>query len=224
MQVGYNCPTCIITNDTNKQKRSVPLMPTAGTKITTAAILNDFNTRVINVIKLDAYHSGRLPIEGGYECIPPDMLDNINNIVPPYIGKAGQKINANDIYNNLVSLTANLTRMGTFSWIRRYKSTIANNSTNLNRGVVSYAIRGTLSGKAFFKPTFIRTLQPVGRYDVNAGNRITAKGINDLIANIFQAWNTTAKYHYPFTETECHYTCHCHTNCNCNCNNSCYND
>lgn len=194
-------------------------MPNAGAKISISSVLNDFNSTVLQAIKQNAYHSGRLPMEGGYQCIPPSMLDNINNIQLPYIGTTGSKVNANTIYNNLVALTANLTRMGTFSWVRRYKSTD-------RYGVVTYETRGTLSGKAFFTTAYIRSLNAVGRADVLPGSRITAQGMNSLMTNMINAWRNTSKYHYSFTCEECHNQCHnnCHNSCHNSCHGSCYGD
>lgn len=194
-------------------------MPNAGAKISVSSILNDFNSTVIQAIKANAYHSGRLPTEGGYQCIPSSMLDNINNIQMPYIGSTGSEITANTIYSNLVALTANLTRMGTFSWVRRYKSTD-------RYGVVTYTIRGTLSGKAFFTSSYVRTLNAVGRADVLPGSRITAQGMNTLMSNLINSWHGTSKYHYAYTQEECHNQCHsnCHSDCHNSCHGSCYGD
>lgn len=194
-------------------------MPNAGAKISISSILNDFNSTVIQAIKQDAYHSGRLPAEGGYQCIPASMLDNINNIQLPNIGTTGSKVDANTIYNNLVQLTANLTRMGTFSWIRRYRSTD-------RYGVVSYQTRGTLSGKAFFTTAYIRSLNAVGRVDVLPGSRITAQGMNAMMANMITSWRNSSKYHYQYTQEECHSECHsnCHSDCHSDCHGDCYGD
>lgn len=194
-------------------------MPNAGAKISVSSILNDFNITVLQAIKADAYHSGRLPTEGGYQCIPPSMLDNIDTIQLPYIGSTGSKVTATVIYNNLVSLTANLTRMGTFSWVRRYKSTD-------RYGVVTYEIRGTLSGKAFFTTAYVRSLNAVGTADVLPGSRITAHGMNTLMANLINSWRNSSKYHYSYTCEECHNQCHnnCHNSCHNSCHGACYGD
>lgn len=167
-------------------------------------ITNGFTNTVMNVILANAYDINNVPMDGSYYCIEPDRLGNIQNLPKPNIGAKNTLVSAINIYNNLVALTTVLTRVGTFSYVRTY-------GVNSSRRT-DY----TLSGKALFNASYVKTLANVPNDGVLSDKVITSADINTLFANLLSSWSNTAKHHNSISNNLCHSNCHnnCHSDCN----------
>lgn len=189
-----------------------------GNQIQTSSIIEKFTNDVKNTILSGAYHAGNIPYCQGYQCVPTAMLGNVDSIQSPEgVGTAGNKITASQVYTALIDVTTALTRVGSFSFVRRiqYRD---------QYGSSGYRITGQLSGKALFSDEYIKTLNPVEHNDLDASKPVTVKVINDLIAACLTAWQGTVRHNYTYTDDYCHENCHsnCHYNCHSNCHHICY--
>jgi len=178
--------------------------------ITIDDIHNGFTELVMNTILENAYDIDNVPMDGSYYCIQPDRLGSKASLPTPNAGLKGTGISAINLYNNLVALTTVLTRVGTFSYVRTYQ---------INRTVHT---QFTLSGKALFTESYIKTLSAVTNDDVVSGKVISSAGINNLFANLLAAWTNTEKHHNEITNNLCHSNCHSNCHSDCHVNSSCY--
>lgn len=88
-----------------------------GSDITTEAIIERFQSTVVEPILAGAYHAGNIPTCRGYQCVPTsrmDHLDNVNTI--PDVGQEGDVVSATVVLNGLIALVRNLTRVGSFTF------------------------------------------------------------------------------------------------------------
>ena len=176
--------------------------------------INDINTeftqKVINTILSDAYDINNVPMDGSYYCIEPDKLGNKDSLPTPNVGSPNTLVSAINIYNNLVSLTTVLTRVGTFSYIRTYQ---------VNSSIQT---QYSLSGKALFNTSYIKSLPAVPSDTIAKGKVINSADINTLFANLLAAWNTAAKHHNTVSTNLCHTNCHSNCHSDCHSNGGCY--
>lgn len=182
----------------------------SNNNITTGDICNAFTNQVYDVILNGAADINNVPRDGGYVCIQTARLGNKNTLPRPSIPAAGgDTINALQIYENLVSITTVLTRVGTWSYLRTY---------GVNKGTRVDCQR---SGKALFNESYIRTLIKPDNTTVLTNQVISIAGLNALFAALLRAWNGTNKHHnnihHSFCHSNCHSDCHsdCHNDCNC---------
>lgn len=189
-------------------------------KIQTNAIITKFVNDVKNIILSGVYHSGNIPYCNGYQCVPTELLGNIDALPNPDVGTDTNGVSAQNIYDALVQVTQILTCVGTFSYVRRQQG---DNNT--------YTVTGQMDGTVLFKPEKAVALGTVQNTEVIKGKPITVSSISNLIQNCLTAWRNTSKYHYVKTDDYCHSSCHsncyydCHDNCNvhiCYSNGSCY--
>jgi len=196
------------------EKECITMALAVKDKIQTTDIITKFTNDVKRIILNGAYHSGNIPFCGSYQCIPTEMLGNIDALPDPKnVGTEGNQITAQNIYNALVEVTQILTCVGTFSYVRRLQTDSG------------YQVTGTLSGKALFKPEYAKALPTVQNTEVLPGHAITVHSINQLVGNCLTAWNNATKYHYPKTVDYCHSSCHsnCHSDCHSDCHtHACY--
>ena len=208
-----------------------------GDTIKRVDIINKFNTAVVNKITKDTYDLVNPPMDDIYQCVPSDMLDNLDNITVSEIGLIGQKISASTLVNALIETTKNLTRVGTFTYARTYHSSripteegVFYEGKYYNKNETIYDITETVatkSGKVLFKADKIRNLSSTPTSTgITAGSIISIANINSFCSSCLSAWNNTSKYEYSYTNPTCHDSCHsnCHGNCYGDCHGSCYSD
>lgn len=171
-----------------------------------------FNDVIVETILKDAYHSGNIPMDEQYQCIPTDILGNIDSVERAGdIGPAETTISASSLYNELVRLTTALTRVGTFTWVRTY-------NTNGN-----IEIQNEMSGKALFNTSYIRSLAAVNSdHGIVAESIVRVFNINTLLSNLLAAWENTERYEHNERLDLCHSVCHVVCYSDCYCNSSCY--
>lgn len=88
-----------------------------GSDITTEAIIERFQSTVVNPILANAYHAGNIPMCRGYQCVPTSMMDHLNNVnTDPDIGDQGDIVSAEVVLAGLIALVRNLTRVGSFTF------------------------------------------------------------------------------------------------------------
>lgn len=183
----------------------------SNNNITSGDICDAFTNQVYNVILNGAVDVNSVPRDGGYVCIQTERLGNKNTLPRPSIpAKSGNTINALQIYENLVSITTILTRVGTWSYLRTY---------GVNNGRRTDCQR---SGKALFNESYIRTLSRPNNFTVLTNRVISISGLNALFAALLSAYNNTDKHHNSIHHALCHSNCHsnCHSDCHNDCN--CY--
>jgi len=142
-----------------------------GNAINVADIANLFNSTVIANITSGAHHLNNPPMDGSYFCVPSNMMDDINNLPTPSFGVSGGKITASSIATALINVTQNLTRVGTFSYVRTYRTLREIRSRydpllqSTYRGYgVGYVITNTntvraqKNGKVIFTNSYVRQL------------------------------------------------------------------
>lgn len=175
----------------------------AENPITTGAINSDFITQIKNVILNGANHSGNVPMDGSYEMVPSSILAALSSVPDPSVGFKDGPISASQIYNNLVEVTRILTRVGTWSYTRTYRT----NTT--------VEVQASGSGKALFNSSYIRTLPSVANAGVAVDSVMSVSSLNRFLANLLSAWNSANKYHHVTQLDLCHSDCHnvCHSNC-----------
>lgn len=186
-----------------------------GTKIIPSDIVNLFITKVKNRIISGCNDINNKPYLDGHQCVPSNILGNLNEIEDPVIGSTNGRINAEELYDALVNTTHVLTRVGTWQYNIYLK-------TDGGR-----RLKKSKNGTAFYTIDKIRDLSPVSNPNVKSGNKITANDIIELMNSCYVAWNTTSKYHHYDEYQYCHSSCHgsCHGNCNCNATHiDCYNN
>ena len=184
-------------------------------------MISVFNTNVINAVKANTYHLNNIPTCVGYQCVPSNIMDRLDSLPTLHeVGVVDGKIEAKSVVDAMVDVTRNLTRVGTFSYVVRMRTTD-------RYGQTGYRTLGSASGKVIFTADYIRELNP----PVNPGNvvvdqPITIASINALCAACLSSWNSTSKYHYSNTLTLCHESCHsnCHQDCHRSCKSDCYVD
>lgn len=96
-------------------------MATSGQSISAAKIISDFNTAVRDVIMKNTYGLHNPPKDPSMTsiiCVPTEKMGNPASIFNPDL-KAGTKINGRTIWKALVDVTKQLTRVGTFTYVRR---------------------------------------------------------------------------------------------------------
>lgn len=206
-----------------------------GNAIQRADLINVFNLVVVTAIKANAYDRTNPPMESSYQCVPSSMMDDINNLPTPSVGVVNGKISAATLANALISTTQNLTRVGTFTYVRTlHESHTVKSQYDQNKnqgytyGKVIYdrvVTQATKSGKVVFTNDYARQLGIIN-HSIVSGTAITISGINALCQACLNAWNATSKYNYAWTNATCHSDCHnnCHTSCHSSCHGSCYSD
>lgn len=179
--------------------------------VTRTDVQNYFRDNVINVIKSNAYHSGWIPTysgsAGARNAIPAGDLDAYGN-TPDNITLSGGIINGGTVYNVMLTLIRNATRVRNFT-----SSYIYNGST-----------QATVSGKAIFKQSLpaiaasytrnkngslINNVTPTN----NVSGRIASVStITALCNNMKSAWQNVCNDRLVYTVVTCHSSCHdsCH--------------
>lgn len=193
---------------------------TIGNVIITNDIINNFVSQVKNVILNGANHKSNIPYLQNYQCVPTNVLGDINSVPNPSvndIGGTNNSINALKIYNSLVEVTHILTRVGTWSF-NLYLS------TDSGKRLV-----GSTNGTALFETSYIKTLNPeVDLSGVIKDNVISVDSINKLLDSCLTSWENTSRHHEYNEVTYCHSSCHsdCHNDCHNSCDechdNSCH--
>ena len=190
-------------------------------------VISQFQSAVIDRILAGVSHAGNPPMCRGFQCVPTAEMDHIANVKKiPDIGDDGTIANAARLIAALISITNNLTRVGTYSFTLQYKTT---NSGHDRRGneipySVSYSTRDTKSGKVLLSNAHIRSIGTPANANTVYGETITATNINQLFANIYQTWASANKDHMSNSAIMCHTSCHenCHSNCHTVCHSECH--
>lgn len=205
-----------------------------GSVIERVDLINVFNSVVVSTIKANAYDLNNPPMEGSNQCVKSAMMDSLSNLPTPEVGVVNGRISASSLVSALIDTTRNLTRVGTFSWVR----TMHESHTVLSQydrsgytyGTVLYDRYynvATKSGKVVFNSSYIRNLKTApSSGNVVAGNPIKITDINTLCQACLTAWKNTSKYNYSYTMSDCHSSCHsnCHSSCHSSCHSACYSD
>ena len=187
-------------------------------------IIRGFTEAVVNTILEDAYDINNPPMDGTNYCIEQDRLGDKNSIVIPDVGIRGAKVNASSIYNTLVAITTTLTRVGTFSYIRRYRTTTLIASTTVEGQYTTQETNNIVyqtSGTAFFTESYIRSLASVSNSNVVSNAIISATGIQALFNNLASAWERTNRHNNVIDLQDCHSDCNCYTG-RCYSSTNCY--
>jgi hypothetical protein len=149
-------------------------------------------------------------MDGSYEMVPSNILAPLSSVSSPSVGVTGNVINALTIYNNLVAVTNDLTRVGTWTYIRTYND---NGSVTTQRQA---------NGKALYTSAYKKTITNPANADVASGKTIKVSSLNQLFANLLSAWNATAKYVNNKRVDLCHSNCHSNCHSDCHSNSTCY--
>ena len=187
-------------------------------------IISGFREAVVNTILENAYDINNPPMDGTNYCIQQDRLGDKNSIVIPSIGISGAKVNALNIYNTLVSITTTLTRVGTFSYVRRYRTTTLIASTTVEgeyRTEETNNIAYQTSGTAFFTESYIKSLASFSNDNIVSNAIISATGIQALFNNLAVAWRNTNRHNNVISIQDCHSDCNCYTG-TCYSSTNCY--
>lgn len=197
--------------------------------ITPEALIERFQAAVVDNILSDVYHAGRIPMCRGNQCVPTNMMDHINNVTKvPNIGTKPNVVNAATVLNGLISITRNLTRVGTFAFSVFMRNTEGGSTSN---GTVRPDREwptplGSLSGKVLFTNAHIRNEMgnPADIEGTVYGETIKADNLNQLLSNIFQTWSSANRDQHTGDCTVCHCNCHwnCHYDCHSNCHSTCH--
>ncbi len=200
-----------------------------GSDITTEAIIEGFQKAVVDNILSGAYHAGNPPMCRGYQCVPTSMMDHVDNVNQvPDVGREGEIVSAAQVLAGLISITRNLTRVGSFVFTLYIKET--NGGTTSSGSSItettSYREIANMSGKVVFTNGYVRTGfgAPSDLAGTEVGQIIKASNLNQLFANIYQQWSSTSREQYSGSAITCHNSCHynCHYNCHGNCHDSCH--
>lgn len=200
-----------------------------GSDITTEAIIEGFQSAVVNNILSGAYHAGNAPMYRGYQCVPTSIMDHLSNVNKvPNVGQEGDIVNADQVLRGLISLTRNLTRVGTFAftlYLENSEGGTRPDGTTLSTRTW-YTTEGTMSGRCIFTQSKVRTGfgAPSNTANVAYGQTIKVSNLNQLFANIYQQWSNTDRYQHVSSDKICHSSCHenCHYNCHYSCHSSCH--
>ena len=200
-----------------------------GGDITPESLIERFQTAVVTNILSGAYHAGNPPMCRGYQCVPINIMDHINNVNrTPNIGGKGQIVNAKTILDGLIAVTRNLTRVGTFAFQIYMRHTDSGSNPDGSYRPESYSNQkiDEISGKVIFTTQYIRSnfSNPTDIVGTEYGQPITASNLNQLLANIYSHWADSNRYKYTGTVEICHVVCHnnCHYNCHFNCHSTCH--
>lgn len=206
-----------------------------NSKINTQDLINRFKEIVVTRILDGVVDSTNCPMvqsmNGKVPAIPPELLDSKKNV------NANMNLGSNDstvisaaqILNEIIRITRDLTRVGTYVVVLRKKKTRSGvNSAGRNYSQPDeWLSAGTgASGEALFVPSEIRqSFNGVGNNNgVVAGNVIKATDLTNLFANMYQAWANSDRKKYSQSVNICHDTCHspCHSTCHTHCHSTCH--
>lgn len=91
-----------------------------GSDITTEAITEAFQKAVIDkILSEDVYHAGKIPMCRGYQCVPTNMMDHLDNVkknLKVDVGQTADTVSATVVLNGLINAAKNLTRVGSFAF------------------------------------------------------------------------------------------------------------
>lgn len=197
--------------------------------ITPEAVIERFQAAVVDNILNGVYHAGNPPMCRGYQCVPIQYMDHVNNVnKTPNIGSDGNIINATTLLDGLISITRDLTRVGTFAftvWMKHSTSGVDSSGNTVPSSTSTEQI-DSASGKVLFTKDYIRSnfSNPADIVGTEYGQTIKADSLNQLLYNIFNHWSTTSRHSYSGRAEVCHVVCHnnCHYNCHSNCHSECH--
>lgn len=205
-------------------------------------IINGYITNVYNPIINGAYHSGNIPTESIYNCIEPERLGNLSNLSSTInktlnnVGTKGGTITASALANMMIECTRLLTRVGTWSYVRTYRTSNSRYKTyeyddegdescyghfEWHEKSDTTSTVSSKSGKALFSDEYIKTLARTPNYKPASGAVITASTLNSFFADLLSVWNSTSKYRNSVVINSCHSVCYnaCYSDCH---DDSCY--
>lgn len=175
-----------------------------------ADVTDLFKTNVVNiVVSSDLYHSGRLPSLSGTAGtfrVPSADMDprSAVQVGTIDIGSAGEVISGQTVYNVLLGILRN------FSRVRNFKFELYYNNK----------LEKSMSGKGVFKKTlpavasgFTRNLNGSLMAEPSVSNSISgtspdAGDITQLFTNMLNAWRTIANTQLVYKYMSCHSNCH----------------
>ena len=175
-----------------------------------ADVTNLFKTNVVNiVVSSDLYHSGRLPSVSGTAGtfrVPAADMDPLSAVQVGTIdiGSAGEVISGQTVYNVLLGILRNFSRVRNFRFELYYNG-------NLER---------SMAGKGVFKKTlpaiggdYRRNLNGSLMAEPSVSNSISgtspdAGDITQLFTNMLNAWRTIANTQLVYQYMSCHSSCH----------------
>lgn len=187
----------------------------SGQFVNKTDIQNFFKTNVTSIVKSNVYHSSRIPTfsgsAGSANAIPAGDLDAVGNI-PDTISITGEIISGTTIYNLMLTVIRNCTRVRNFSSSYKF-----NNQGN-------QVTQATSSGVAVFKQSLpsvsssydrnkngslISNITPAN----NITNQIGAKDrLTTLCNTMISSWqsvrNDKVVYNYYSCHSSCHSSCH----------------
>ncbi|MBD5584785.1 MAG: hypothetical protein HDQ88_06865 [Clostridia bacterium] len=205
-----------------------------NSKINTQDLVNRFKEVVVSRILDGVVDSTSCPMvdsaNGKVPAIPPDILDSKKNISGELVlGNNGQTtINAAQLLTEVLRITKDLTRVGTYVVILKKKRT----RSGVNAQGHDYSEPDSMidagtgtSGEALFTPSYIRqNFEGGSTAGILAGNTIKASDLTNLFANMYNAWASASRYQHQEVVNICHDTCHspCHSTCHTHCHSTCH--
>lgn len=199
-----------------------------GNDITPEALVQRFQTAVVDNILRGVYHSGNPPMIRGFQCVPTSKMDHISNINKiPRVGNSKDIVNANTILNGLIQTTRALTRVGTFAFTvnMRESSEGTDKDGNPHPTYETFKPVDSKSGRVLFTSGYVRDFgRPADIAGTSYGQPIKASNLNRLLSNIYSAWSSTSRPTHSGSCVVCHIVCHwnCYSNCHDNCHSSCH--
>ena len=193
--------------------------------------INGYITNVYNPIINGAYHSANVPKDGIYNMIQPERLGNLNLVKSNIdnnlskIGTSGGIINASILAKLMIECTRILTKVGTWSYVRSYKTTIPEHYgydedygySTLIPEHEETTVQRSASGKALFSDSYIKSLirNPSTNVTPTSANLISATGLNSFYADLLSIWQSTSRHANSIVLDLCHGDCHsdCHDDC-----------
>lgn len=199
-----------------------------GNDITPEALIQRFQTAVVDTILDGVYHAGNPPMCRGFQCVPTSKMDHINNVNKmPHVGNKKEIINADTILNGLIETTRALTRVGTFAFTvnMRESSEGVDRAGRPHAEYEHFNPVDSKAGKVLFTADYVKEFgRPADIAGTSYGQPIKASNLNRLLSNIYQAWMATDRPKHSGSCIICHIICHwnCHYNCHRNCHSSCH--
>ncbi|MBD5584786.1 MAG: hypothetical protein HDQ88_06870, partial [Clostridia bacterium] len=201
-----------------------------NSKINTVDLVNRFKEVVVSRILDGVVDSTNCPmvesINGPVPAIEPTKLDNKKNVSGELVlGTDSQTvINATQLLTEIIRITRDLTRVGTYVVILKKKKTRAGvnaQGNNYSEPDSWLAAGNGASGEALFTPSEIRqSFNGTGNNGgIVNGNVIKAADLTNLFANMYDAWAKCDRPKYSKEVNICHDTCHspCHSTCHTHC-------
>lgn len=194
-------------------------------KIKLSDVISLFTAEVTNKVMSGALHSSyNIRSAYGNYVVPYSILGNKTNIPTLNPGVVNSRINANTLYNAMISVTRYLLRVGTYSY-HEYK--LKNSWKQAKPNGTFHINEWSSSGKALFSDAYARDqignlstapLSPVPTQSpIVSTHIISASELKALINRCYSSWSSSRRPNYTNTFQYCHVDCYCHKSCHSSC-------